>query len=161
MRSVADTGRRALAETGRLLSLVRDTEGELGIEPDPGLDRLDELVEQFRRSGLDVALEVEGDLSGMPPGLDLSAYRIVQEALTNALKYAADRAVRLRLRREGGELVIEAENRGRPGLSTGNGLGLVGMGERVSVFGGTLEHAFTRDGRFRLSAVLPLETAGV
>ena len=161
MRTVADTGRRALAETGRLLSLVRDSDGELGVEPDPGLERLDELVEQFRRSGLDVALQVEGDLSRLPPGLDLSAYRIAQEALTNALKYADDRAVRLRLRREDGRLVLEAENRGRPGPSTGSGLGLVGMGERVSVFGGTLEHAFTRDGRFRLMVVLPLETARV
>ena len=158
MRSVADTGRRALAETGRLLSLVRDTEGELGIEPDPGMDRLDELVEQFRRSGLDVALEVQGDLSRLPAGVDLSAYRIVQEALTNALKYAPDRAVRLQLRREGHRLVVSSENRGRPGPSAGSGLGLVGMGERVSVFGGTLEHEFTRDGRFRLCAVLPLET---
>ena len=159
MRSVADTGRRALAETGRLLSLVRDTEGELGIEPDPGVDRLDELVEQFRRSGLDVELSVEGDLSRLPAGVDLSAYRIAQEALTNALKYATDRAVSLRLRHEAHQLVVETENLGRPGPSTGSGLGLIGMAERVSVFGGTLEHEFTRDGRFRLRAVLPLVTA--
>lgn len=161
MRSVADTGRRALGETGRLLSLVRDTEGEMGIEPDPGMARLEELVEQFRRSGLEVALEVQGDLSRLPAGVDVSAYRIVQESLTNALKYAADNAVRLQLRREGHQLVVATENRGRPGPSTGSGLGLVGMAERVSVFGGTLEHDFTRDGRFRLCAVLPLETADV
>jgi signal transduction histidine kinase len=161
MRSVADTGRRALAETGRLLSLVRDTEGEMGIEPDPGLGRLGELVEQFRRSGLDVALEVSGELEHLPAGVDLSAYRIVQEALTNALKYAPDRCARVQVRRVAHELRIEVENRGRRGPSTGSGLGLIGMGERVSVYGGSLEHAFTRDGRFVLTAVLPLETAEV
>ncbi|MBK5305068.1 MAG: hypothetical protein JJD92_00115 [Frankiaceae bacterium] len=160
MRQVAETGRRALAETGRLLSLVRDKDDELGLDPDPGLGRLDELVDQFRRSGLDVQLDVDGSLDALPAGIDLSAYRIVQEALTNALKYATDRCVRLRVS-TGSALVIEVENRGRPEPSTGSGLGLVGMAERVSVFGGTLEHAFTRDGRFRLSAVLPFETADV
>ena len=159
MRQVADTGRRALGETGRLLSLVRDTEGELGIEPDPGMGRFDELVEQFRRAGLDVSAEVTGDLAGLPPGADLSSYRIVQEALTNALKYAPDRAVSLTVRRDLHAVVIETENRGGFGPSTGSGLGLVGMGERVSVFGGTLEHGVGRDGRFRLRAVLPLVTA--
>jgi signal transduction histidine kinase len=160
MQQVAVTGRRALAETGRLLSLVRDKDDELGLDPDPGLDRLDELVDQFRRSGLEVTLDVDGALGPLPAGIDLSAYRIVQEALTNALKYATDRSVRLRIR-TGRELVIEVENRGRPGPSTGSGLGLVGMAERVSVYGGTLAHEFTRDGRFTLSAVLPLETADV
>jgi signal transduction histidine kinase len=150
----------ALGETGRLLSLVRDEDDELGLDPDPGLDRLDELVGQFRRSGLDVDLVVEGSLDALPAGIDLSGYRIVQEALTNALKYATDRTVRLVVRRTPGALSVEVENRGRPGPSTGSGLGLVGMAERVSVFGGSLEHGFS-DGRFRLSAVLPLETADV
>ncbi|MDP3714587.1 MAG: histidine kinase [Mycobacteriales bacterium] len=161
MAQVAETGRRALAETGRLLSLVRDDHDELGLDPDPGLDRLDELVDQFRRSGLDVEVHVDGDLDELSAGIDLSSYRIVQEALTNALKYSLDRRVELRLRRTSGSLVIEAENRGRPGPSTGSGLGLVGMAERVSVYGGTIEHEFTRDGRFRLAVVLPVEMADV
>ncbi len=161
MGQVADTGRRALAETGRLLSLVRDTDDEMAVEPDPGLDRLDDLVEQFRRTGLEVQLDVEGTLQHLPAGVDLSAYRIVQEALTNSLKYGQDRSATVRVRRSTHELRVEAENRGRPGPSRGSGLGLVGMAERVSVFGGTLEHEFTRDGRFRLVAVLPLETAAV
>lgn len=161
MRQVAETGRRALAETGRLLSLVRDRDDELGLDPDPGLARLDELVDQFRRSGLDVQLDVDGAIDAVPAGIDLSAYRIVQEALTNALKYATDRAARLRISADGAALRIEVDNRGRPGPSTGGGLGLVGMAERVSVYGGTLQHDFTRDGRFTLSAVLPLETADV
>ena len=161
MAQVATTGRQALAETGRLLSLVRDVDGELGLEPDPGLDRLDELVDQFRRSGLQVDAVVDGAVERLPAGLDLSAYRIVQEALTNALKYAEDRRVSLRVRRTATALEVDVENRGSPGPSTGSGLGLVGMAERVSVFGGTLTHEFTRDGRFRLSALLPLETADV
>ncbi|TAL23784.1 MAG: hypothetical protein EPN99_03825 [Frankiales bacterium] len=161
MAQVAETGRRALAETGRLLSLVRDDHDELGLDPDPGLDRLEELLDQFRRSGLEVDADVEGPVLELPAGIDLSAYRIVQEALTNALKYSSDRRVRLRVRRSVRSLVIEAENRGRPGPSTGSGLGLVGMTERVSVFGGRIEHEFTRDGRFRLEVVLPVETADV
>ena len=161
MAHVADTGRRALAETGRLLSLVRDTDDELGLEPDPGLERLDELVDQFRRSGLAVDCDVDGPVVELPAGLDLSAYRIVQEALTNALKYAPDHRAALRVHRTPRQLVIDVENRGRPGPSTGSGLGLVGMSERVSVFGGSLDHGFTGDGRFRLSVVLPVETGDV
>ena len=107
---------------------------------------------------LEVALEVSGELRGLPGGVDVSAYRIVQESLTNALKYAPDRAVRLRLRREPAGLVVEAENAGRPGPATGSGLGLLGMAERVSVFGGELRHGYTRDGRFVLTATLPLAT---
>jgi signal transduction histidine kinase len=160
MAQVAETGRRALSETGRLLSLVRDEDDELGLDPDPGLDRLDELVGQFRRSGLDVDVVVEGSLDGLPAGIDLSGYRIVQEALTNALKYAPDRSARLLVRRSAADLSVFVENSGKPGPSTGSALGLVGMAERVSVFGGTLEHGFV-DGCFRLSAVLPLETADV
>jgi signal transduction histidine kinase len=140
---------------------VRDSDDEMGMEPDPGLDRLDDLVEQFRRSGLAVQLDVEGTLQDLPAGADLSAYRIVQEALTNSLKYGEDRSATVRVRRSARELRIEAENRGRPGPSAGSGLGLIGMAERVSVFGGTLQHEYTRDGRFRLVAVLPLETAAV
>ena len=161
MAQVAETGRQALAETGRLLSLVRDDHDELGLDPDPGLDRLDELVDQFRRSGLAVDADVDGPVGELPAGIDLSAYRIVQEGLTNALKYAPDRQARLRVRREPRALAIEVENHGSPGPSTGSGLGLVGMAERVSVYGGRLEHGFGRDGVFRLSVVLPLETADV
>jgi signal transduction histidine kinase len=158
MAEVAATGRRALGETGRLLHLVRDTSDELGIAPDPGLGDLEDLVEQFRRSGLAVDLDVEGDLRGLPAGVDVSAYRVVQESLTNALKYAPDRSVRLSVRRSSDGLVVQTDNAGRPGPATGSGLGLVGMAERVSVFGGELRHGFTRQGRFVLTATLPLAT---
>ena len=159
LREVAETGRRALAETGKLLHLIRDSDDELGLEPDVGLDRLDELVDQFRRAGLAVDLEVSAPLERLPPGLSLSGYRIVQEGLTNALKYAADRAASVRVAVDRDTLRIEVTNRGRPGPSVGSGLGLVGMAERVQVFGGELDHGFTRDGHFVLSVRLPLAPA--
>ena len=156
MREVAETGRRALAETGRLLHLIRDSDDELGLEPDVGLDRLDELVDQFRRAGLAVDLQVGAPLDDLPPGASLSGYRVVQEALTNALKYAVDRAASVQVAVEPAGLRIRVANRGRPGPSVGSGLGLIGMAERVQVFGGELEHGLTRDGQFVLSVRLPL-----
>jgi signal transduction histidine kinase len=160
MQDVAGIGRRALAETGRLLHLIRDTHDELGLAPDAGLEQLDDLVERFRRSGLHVSVEVDGSLDGLPAGVDLSGYRIVQEALTNALKHAVDGVAHVTLRRSGDALRIDAENRARPDhAGHGSGLGLVGMTERVQVFGGDLSTAFTDDERYVLSARLPLEPA--
>jgi signal transduction histidine kinase len=157
--SVATTGRRALAETGRLLHVIRDEDDELGLEPAPGLAQLPALVEQFRDSGLHVDLEVAPSLPALPAGLDLSAYRIAQEALTNALKYAADRAARLRVTASDSSLTIASSNALSPNGSQqlgGAGLGLAGMAERVSVFGGTLEHGVVDEDRFEMRATLPL-----
>jgi two-component sensor histidine kinase len=159
MREVAETGRRALAETGRLLHLIRDSDDELGLEPDVGLDRLDELVDQFRRAGLAVDLQVRAPLDHLPSGVSLSGYRIVQEGLTNSLKYAGDRAASVQVAVDPAGLRIRVTNRGRPGPSVGSGLGLVGMAERVQVFGGEIEHGFTGDGQFVLSVRLPLASA--
>ena len=159
LESVASTGRRALAETGRLLHVIRDEHDELGLEPAPGLAQLPALVDEFRDSGLDVDLEVGPALPALPAGLDLSAYRIAQEALTNALKYSADRAARLHVTASGASLVIASSNAlsppDFPGVG-GTGLGLAGMAERVTVFGGTLEHGVAHDGRFEMRATLPL-----
>ncbi len=156
LEEVSGAGRRALAETGRLLHLIRDTDDDLGLEPDLGLDRLPQLVEGFRRSGLNVELAVDGDLARLPAGVDLSGYRIVQESLTNALKYASDRTACLHVTRGPTGLSIRTENRGNPENGGGGGLGLVGIAERVSVFGGSLTHEFTGDGRFVLCVTLPL-----
>ena len=87
---MADTGRRALDETGRLLHVLRDTDDELGLAPTPGLRDLDALVEGFRAAGLRVDVVVEGETADLPAALDTSSYRVVQEALTNALRYATD-----------------------------------------------------------------------
>jgi len=162
LEDVATTGRRALAETGRLLHVIRDDANELGLEPAPGLARLPELVEGFRGSGLTVDVKLDGPVTPLPQGVDLSAYRIVQEALTNALKYSADRTASLRLTRSPRQLTIHAENAPRHGdvRSNGGGLGLVGMAERVSVFGGRLSHGLNGDGRYVLTATLPVSGGG-
>jgi signal transduction histidine kinase len=156
LESVASTGRRALAETGWLLHVIRDDSGELGLLPTPGLDRLTELVEQFRSSGLQVDLRVEGVLTPLPIGVDVSAYRIVQEALSNALRYGADQQAVVRVIRGQDSLSIASENTAAHGRVTGSGLGLAGIAERVALLGGTLTHGLAEDGRFVLSAVLPI-----
>lgn len=146
---VAATGRRALAETARLLHLVRDDADELGLEPVPGLADLDRLVE----SG-GITLERSGDLSDLPAAVDVSAYRICQEAVTNAGRYGRG-DVSLVVARQNGAVHIRATNAVGSTTSEGGGLGLLGMAERASVLGGRLTHG-VRDGRFELEAVLPV-----
>jgi signal transduction histidine kinase len=163
LADVAETGRRALAETGRLLHVIRDHDNELGLEPTPGLSQLPELVEQFRENGLSVEVELDEPLPALPAGLDVSAYRIVQEALTNALRYGADRTAAIWVSGTSSELTIRATNpcTGSPSVTgvtgVGSGLGLLGMAERVSLLGGTLTHGVDGQGLFRLAASLPLE----
>jgi signal transduction histidine kinase len=156
LRNVASIGRRALAETGRLLHVIRDDSDALGLLPTPGLDRLDELVEEFRDSGLRIDLHVEGLPAHLPIGVDVSAYRIVQELLSNALRHGADQQAVVRVIRGPDSLSIAAENKAAGTWVTGSGLGLVGIGERVALLGGTFTHGPAGDGRFVLSAVLPL-----
>jgi signal transduction histidine kinase len=156
LANVASTGRRALSETGRLLHVIRDADDELGLSPAPGLADLPELVETFRRQGLQVDLDVDGDLAGMPAGVDVSAYRIVQEALTNAARYAADRAVGLPVACAPGQLRIGTSNLAGGSTGLGSGLGLVGLAERVHLLGGTLRHGPSAYGRFDLEVSIPL-----
>jgi signal transduction histidine kinase len=156
LADVASTGRHALSETGRLLHVIRDEADELGLAPTPGLADLPALVDRFRASGLDVSVQVDEPLPVLPAGVDVSAYRIVQEALTNALKYAADRTAALRLGRTAGGLSIRASNVANGAGGQGSGLGLLGIGERVSLLGGSLSHGVDGDGRFELTAVLPV-----
>ena len=157
LADVADSGRRALAETGRLLHVLRDDHNELRLEPSPGLANLSGLVEEFRAGGLRVDLDVPDPLPLLPAAVDVSAYRIAQEALTNALKHG-DRTASLRLRVTARGLLIQASNPPSAGTSAGNGsgLGLLGMAERVSLLGGSLTHSRTHEGRFELSATLPV-----
>ena len=158
--AVADTGRQALDETGRLLHVLRDSDDELGLAPTPGLRDLDALVEGFRTAGLRVDVTVEGDTADLPAALDTSSYRVVQEALTNALRYAADGSVELQVRVTRDGVAIRSSNSSDGRAGQGSGLGLAGLAERVALLGGRLSHGLTPAGRFELAAELPMRPVG-
>ncbi|HKA26502.1 MAG TPA: histidine kinase [Gaiellaceae bacterium] len=158
LQSIETTGRDALAELRRLLGIVRG-DGP-GYAPQPSLDRLDELVDHVRSSGLDVAITIEGEPRELPAGIDLSAYRVVQEALTNTLKHArASRAeVSLRFRPNGLDVDVRDDGVGA-GNGDGAGSGLIGMRERVAVYGGSFTAGPDPGGGFAVSARFPVEAA--
>jgi signal transduction histidine kinase len=157
--SVEETGRTALTEMRRLLGVLKDdtTPARAPLAPQPGVATLDLLLEQVREAGLPVRLTTEGEPVELPPGVDLSAYRIVQEALTNALKYAGPARAWVVVRYSADDLELEIANDGRsePG-ENGTGHGLVGMRERVAVYGGELESGPRRGGGFEVRARLPI-----
>jgi signal transduction histidine kinase len=158
LQSIQQIGRQALSEMSRLVGVLRDGGEEVGLEPQPGLGQLESLLEQARRGGLDIELEVEGDPTSLPPGLDLSAYRIVQEALTNARKHADAAHVNVTLSYTPDELGIQVIDDGSgDGSGGGGGHGLIGMRERAALFGGTLEAGPRPDGGFAVRATLPIE----
>jgi signal transduction histidine kinase len=161
LASIESTGRAALTELRRLLAAVRDGGGP-ELAPQPGLHALDELVSQVRRSGLDVELNVEGEPPALPAALDLSAYRIVQEALTNTLKHAsAQRAwVDVRYGVQEVDVSVRDDGTGPAPNGGGNGRGLVGMRERVELFGGRLEAGPRPGGGYAVSARLPFGGGG-
>jgi signal transduction histidine kinase len=155
---VEQTGRQALAEMRRLVGVLRRPEEAPTLAPQPSLEHLEKLVAHVRESGLPVDLRVEGEAVRLPAGLDLTAYRLVQEGLTNAMKHAhADRA-EVVVRYRDGELELEVADNGQGAADgSGGGHGLVGMRERVAVYGGELEATPRPEGGFRLRARLPLE----
>jgi signal transduction histidine kinase len=158
LRSVQETGRQALVEMSRLLGLLRDGGEELGLAPQPGIEQLDGLLAQMRESGLPVSLEVDGERRPLPPGVDLSAYRVVQEALTNALKHAGDARARVLLRYRPDALEVEVTDDGAGGGNGhAGGHGLAGMRERVAVFGGQIHAGHRPEGGFEVAVRLPLE----
>ena len=156
--TVEETGRQALAEMRRLVGIMRSEEHEVpALAPQPGLGTLPALVEQVRQSGLPVELSVEGEPVKLPAGVDLSAYRIVQEALTNALKHAGPAHAWVSVRYAADDVEIAVENDGRDeSQSDGAGHGLVGMRERVALCGGELESGPRPGGGFKISARLPV-----
>ena len=160
LEAVQEIGRQALVEMSRLVGLLRDDAEELGLAPQPGLSELDALVAQVRESGLPVDLRVEGEPRPVPLGVDLSAYRVVQEALTNALKHAGEARAEVLLRYRSDALELEIRDDG-PGGTNGHsgGHGLVGMRERVIVFGGEFDAGPRPEGGFGVSARLPLAPA--
>ena len=157
LQGVERTGRTALAEMRRLLGAMRREGDELELTPQPGLDGLDSLLAEVGRAGLPVELHVGGERTPLPRAIDLSAYRIVQEGLTNALKHAHATRVDVTLQYAPDELQIEIRDDGQ-GTTTTDGLGhgLVGVRERVKIYGGEMTAAPAADGGFVLSTRLPL-----
>jgi signal transduction histidine kinase len=156
--SIEETGREPLAEMRRLLGVLRSDMAADGLEARPTMANLESLVADVCAAGLPVELSVAGESQHIAPGVDLAAYRIVQEALTNVRKHAGLVTTRVAVRYGAREMDVEIEN--EPGAATNGeisgGHGLVGMRERVAVFGGTLEAGANDDGGFRVHARLPL-----
>ena len=156
LEAIETTGRSTVDEMRRLLGVLRQSDDGLALAPQPGLAELDRLVAGMREAGLPVELHVEGTASSLPPALDLTAFRIVQEALTNALKHAGPASARLTVRYEPDAVEIELCDTGAGGgKGPGTGHGLIGMRERVALWGGRLEAGRTDDG-WRVRARLPL-----
>jgi signal transduction histidine kinase len=157
LRSVEQAGRTALAEMRGLLAAMRRDGDEPEFAPQPGLDGLDSLLEEIGRAGLPVQLHVDGEPVGLPRGIDLSAYRIVQEGLTNALKHARASNAEVSVRYRPDELRIEVRDDGE-GSSTTNGVGhgLVGVRERVKIYGGEMSAGAANGSGFILSTRFPL-----
>jgi signal transduction histidine kinase len=157
LRGVERAGRTALAEMRRLLAAMRRDGDEAELLPQPGLDGLDSLLEEIGRAGLPVELHVDGEPVPLPRGIDLSVYRIVQEGLTNALKHAQATNADVTLRYRHDELELEVRDNGM-GTSTGDGLGhgLVGVRERVKLYGGEMTAGSATGGGFVLNTRLPL-----
>lgn len=153
---IEQTGRQALAEMRRMLGILRRRDDPADRAPAPSLEELDALVSGVREAGLAVDLRREGTPVPLAPGLGLTAYRIVQEGLTNALKHAGDARVRVVVRYAPGELGIEVLDDGPGGAVNGAGHGLAGMRERVALYAGRLEAGPRREGGFALRARLPL-----
>ena len=156
--AIEETNTAALSDMRRLLAVLRDTDTRDGrAAPQPSLQNLDRLVEQVRSAGVDVRLKVAGEPGPVPPGVDLSAYRIVQEALTNVLKHAgptarAEVSVAYAVVADAEPQVVDGVGwlEGDPG-----GHGLAGIRERVAVVGGTVEAGALENGGFEVSASLP------
>jgi signal transduction histidine kinase len=156
--SIESTGREALTELRRLLGSVRPEDGDTERAPQPGLARLDALLDQVRAAGLQVELAVEGKPRELPIGLDLSAYRIVQEALTNILKHAqaSKASVRIRYEPDAVELEVVDDGRGPVQDETQSGQGIIGMRERAALVGGALRVGRAPGGGFAVDARIPL-----
>jgi signal transduction histidine kinase len=154
---VERTGREALAEMRRMVGVLRRPEEGPALAPQPSLEHLDRLVEQAREAGLPVDLRVEGAAVELPVGVDLTAYRLVQEGLTNALKHARATRAEVLVNYGDGQIEVVVSDDGKGvGNGDGGGHGLVGMRERVSVYGGELDAGPQPGGGYRLRAKLPL-----
>jgi signal transduction histidine kinase len=170
LESIEAAGRSGLAEMRRLLGLLSDDGSEVSTAPQPTLGGVTDLVEQLRGAGLPVDLEIKGEVRLLPAGLELTGYRLVQEAITNSLKHAGEVPVDVRMAYEPDWLDIQVTDEGPVGSNGSTGSagasarevesgsrGLAGMAERVSLYGGILRTGPRPDGGFAVHARLPLE----
>jgi signal transduction histidine kinase len=167
LEKIERSGREALVEMRRLLGVLRrdDDQDEVSPTPTPGIGELPRLADRLRAAGLEIEVKIAGDCAGLPPAVDLSAYRIVQEALTNTLKHAGcDARAAVRITREPDAITIQVadDGAGRPpgnpsGTETGHGL--IGIRERAAVFGGEVRAGARPEGGFSIHARLPLQAS--
>jgi signal transduction histidine kinase len=163
LATIEATSRSALVELRRLLGVLRQGDDPVAsLEPNPGMAEIGRLADQIRSAGVEVELKVEGEPGDLPPGVDLSAFRIAQEGLTNVLKHGG-RVARVLVRYSPGAVAVEIADDGRPGTdgapAEGTGHGLIGMRERVAVFGGELTAGPVPGGGYRMAARLPYAAA--
>lgn len=162
LTTIKGASKEALGEVRQVLDTLR-TPGDAPRSPAPGLDRLPELTEQARSAGLTVDVTTEGAPAALPPGMDLAAFRIVQEALTNIVRHSGSRTARVLLRHTPGALEIRVDDDGPATAGAGEpggGNGLIGMRERAAALGGTVEAGPRPDGGFRVRARIPLNGTG-
>ncbi len=164
LTAIAATGREALDEMHRMVGLLRRREEGSDLKPQPSLSQLDHLVEQARETGLQLSVQVTGSIRPLPAGLDLAAYRIIQEALTNCRKYADGASARLLVRYADRRLDIDVINEAPVRAATGDvvagsGHGLVGMKERVALYGGEFSAGPGAEGGYAVHATLPLDVS--
>ena len=158
--AIESSGEQALGEMRRLLGMLRSDDEELALAPQPTLGRIAELADSLRRTGLPVEVTIEGKQVELPPGVDVSAYRIVQEALTNALKHAGPARAHVFIRYRADELELEVVDDGAgTGNGGGSGHGLAGIRERVGIYRGELHTGTRPEGGYALRARLPLGRA--
>jgi signal transduction histidine kinase len=161
LRAVEDSGRTAIAELRNLLGVLSPPGGHVALRPQPGLGELEELISRVSTAGLSVDLHIEGTPRPLPPGADLAAYRVVQEALTNVLRHAG-RAATSVLVNWGENLVITVSNAGQPTFRVNTdlpGRGLLGLQERLSLYGGELDAGPRPGGGWQVRAVMPVGVA--
>src|SRR3954453_18174514 len=160
--SVEQTGRAALREMRRVVGMLGQRDEELALAPQPSVEELDWLIDRAREAGLDVDLTIEGDKKRLESGVDLSAFRIVQEALRNTLKHAGPAKAQVTLKYSEHDVEVDVSDNGRgvrapPENGAVTGQGLLGMRERVAMLGGEIEAGYRKDGGFGVHAKLPLE----
>ncbi|WP_091234154.1 sensor histidine kinase [Microbacterium sp. 3J1] len=156
--SIAATARTSLTEMRRMLGVLRTEDQSAELTPQQGIEDIPSLVDTFRRAGVTIGLQITGAVADAPSAAQIAMFRIVQEALSNAVRHAAGAAVTVRLTSEGDMLVVRVRN-GTPSdtsPATGGGYGLRGMRERVEILGGTFTAGPTSDGGWEVAAALPL-----